>query len=75
MSSSDKIQFDKEVVLGKGAFSRVFKGTYNGEEVAVKRVDLLEYTANERELRTLRNLDHPNVVKFYHAESDERDFL
>ncbi|CAG5129728.1 unnamed protein product, partial [Candidula unifasciata] len=53
-------------LLGSGAFSQVFKGTYQGSEVAVKRIQVplqtrdLSYFISE--ISILQELKHPNVA-------------
>ena len=61
-----EIQFNKEVLIGKGGFGSVFPGTFQGRKVAVKRVELINATDNEEE--ALKQLDHPNIVKLFHVE-------
>ncbi|XP_015607063.1 mitogen-activated protein kinase kinase kinase 12 isoform X2 [Cephus cinctus] len=46
--------------LGSGAQGAVFRGTLNKEVVAVKKVR----EARETDIRHLRKLNHPNIVKF-----------
>jgi len=54
--------------LGGGNFGQVFRGTYFGTEVAIKQLldvddkDMHKYI--EREMATLRDMRHPNVVQF-----------
>lgn len=62
-----KIEIDRNCPLG----SFVFKGKFDGRDVAVKRV-LLE-VVNEHEENALKQLDHCNAVKLFHCESD-KDF-
>ncbi|XP_045028596.1 calcium/calmodulin-dependent protein kinase type II subunit gamma-like [Daphnia magna] len=64
-----EIWIDREAFLGQGGFGHVLKGKYGGREVAVKRVELRFVNKNEEE--ALRALDHPNVVKLLHCDSDE----
>ncbi|XP_045025235.1 uncharacterized protein LOC116933411 [Daphnia magna] len=64
-----EIWFDRKAFLGRGGFGHVLKGKYGGREVAVKRVELR--FVNEKEEEALRALDHPNVVKLLHCDSDE----
>jgi len=49
----------------------VYEGEWNNKRVAVKRIVLAQCENNEREKEALKWLDHPNVVKFYHVESDD----
>ncbi|CAK4491658.1 unnamed protein product [Aphanomyces euteiches] len=47
MLSSDDVQFDPndmETALGRGGFATVFKGSYYGQDVAVKRFDQIVQT-------------------------------
>ena len=47
-------------LVGSGAQGTVFSGRLKGEIVAVKKV----LDKKETEIRHLRRLDHPNIVKF-----------
>ena len=64
-----QIQFDQSQKLGSGTFGVVFKGTFQGIEVAVKRIplDKVEPTRDEE---AMARLDHPNVVKLYCIEQE-----
>ncbi len=62
-----KIQIDRQVPIGEGGFSLVLLGKFNGHEVAVKKVELRN--VNNEEI-VLKQLDHPNVIKLFHSESD-----
>ncbi|XP_046653942.1 serine/threonine-protein kinase/endoribonuclease ire-1-like [Daphnia pulicaria] len=62
--------FDIKKNLGRGGFGFVFKGKYNGQEVAVKRIELLKLQ-DSREETALQKFDHENVVKLYHHRDDE----
>ncbi|KAK4016274.1 hypothetical protein OUZ56_031224 [Daphnia magna] len=65
-----QISIDTEkVVLGIGGFGDILKGKYDGREVAVKRVPLEDQDLNEEE--AMLKLDHANIVKLFHCESDE----
>ncbi|XP_045028597.1 serine/threonine-protein kinase/endoribonuclease IRE1-like [Daphnia magna] len=64
-----EIWIDRNAVLGRGGFGHVLKGKYGGREVAVKRVELR--FVNEKEEEALRALDHPNVVKLLHCDSND----
>jgi hypothetical protein len=56
-----EIQYNREVPLEEGGYGSVFPGTFQGREVAVKRV-LLD-KANDNEEKALKKLDHhPNIV-------------
>ncbi|KAF0711797.1 Aste57867_5055 [Aphanomyces stellatus] len=49
-------------VIGNGAFSTVFLATYHGEQVALKRQAIDAHIL--RELAILKQLDHPNLLRF-----------
>ena len=67
-------QFDVLKVLGKGSFARVYlcQNKSTGEQYAVKAFSKEHLEAQSKgkqalqvELSLLRELDHPNVIKFY----------
>jgi serine/threonine protein kinase len=64
-----QIKYEK-VPLGEGGFGSVFPGTFNGRQVAVKRVALHKVN-NDNEEKTLQQLNHPNVIKLFHSESND----
>lgn len=73
-----KIVYDDDLILGRGAFSRIFLGKLGDSPVAVKEVEMRHIKgkakADENAL-LLMNLDHPNVVKLLHYEDeDDNDF-
>lgn len=64
-----QIELDPRNKLGEGGYGKVFIGSFEGREVAVKRVESIN--TDEREETALKHLNHSNVVKLYHVESDE----
>ena len=67
-----KITFDRtNPPLGEGGYGSVFLGKFNGKEVAVKKVERFKVVENEE--LALKQLDHPNIIKLLHSESD-KDF-
>ena len=63
--------------LGKGAFGIVYEGMWNGNQVAIKRIDKIEFllpspeSAEQRgEEDIMKNLNHSNVLKLFHVASD-----
>ncbi|KZP08918.1 kinase-like protein [Athelia psychrophila] len=65
--------------IGGGGFGSVYKGTWRGQEVAVKEVKIVSGAnveelakAAAREAVTCRQLVHPNVAPFYGVSRDGR---
>ena len=72
----DDLEIGKEI--GKGAFGSVYKGSYFGTEVAIKRIveedpDCLVYL--EREVNVLQGMRHPNVVQLIGVCNHESGLL
>ena len=60
---------DCQVRLGDGGYGSVFPGTFQGNNVAVKRVLVINAT-NENEEKIMQQLNHPNIVKLFHFYSE-----
>ena len=61
----------EDVLLGQGAFAKVFRGRYKGNPVAIK-IFLKQPEINAQSIRTFAEearvalkLSHPNIVRFY----------
>ncbi|EZA61735.1 hypothetical protein DMN91_004412 [Ooceraea biroi] len=67
-----KITFDAQEVLGKGCDGTfVYKGEFDGRDVAVKRLMKESFTLADREVALLRESDeHANVVRYFCTEQD-----
>jgi hypothetical protein len=57
-------------ILGEGRYGIVFEDVWCEKLVAIKRIQLLHITSNEREEEALKKLNHPNVIKLLHIEND-----
>ena len=70
------LQLDTLQVLGRGSHgTMVYKGSFGGREVAVKRMLLEYYDVASHEVKLLQESDgHPNVVRYYDREQ-AGDFL
>jgi serine/threonine-protein kinase/endoribonuclease IRE1 len=66
-----KVDFNK--ILGSGGYGEVFQGEWNNNQVAVKQIPLSKVKSNQREEEALQMLNHSNVVKLFHAESDSKN--
>ena len=69
------VRIDRGNVIGRGGFGMVFAGTFKGEKVAVKRVQLMDSNPSEREVPNNQQLlNHPNIVQFkgYQEDNDFR---
>ena len=69
---SGEIKFERENVLGTSN-STVFRGTFNGQSVAVKRIERRypPSPGEDREIEAQIHLNNPNVVKMITAEEDD----
>ncbi|KYR01119.1 Kelch repeat-containing protein [Tieghemostelium lacteum] len=64
------IKIEKEI--GKGHFSKVWRGTWKGKDVAVKKINIIKEKGKEEimnefksEVELLGTLQHPNLVTCY----------
>ena len=60
----------KEKKIGEGAFGKVYKGTYNNQAVAIKKIKLVEkapeiYSNLVNEINVIKKADTPEIPKFY----------
>ncbi|XP_070553545.1 uncharacterized protein [Ptychodera flava] len=62
----DDIRFSEADLTGEGAFSQVFRGSYHGSEVAIKRLktplSVQDKNYFAEEVNLMRELRHPRVV-------------
>eukprot|EP00953_Heterococcus_sp_UTEX-ZZ885_P009643 5666-Heterococcus_DN1.PRE.4 len=66
----NEVEIDELAVLGSGAFADVFEGTYNGNDVAVKKIKMtggkerlkLALKMAQRETEQLSQLKHENIL-------------
>ncbi|XP_038568890.1 serine/threonine-protein kinase/endoribonuclease IRE1-like isoform X2 [Micropterus salmoides] len=67
-----KISFSPSEVLGHGtAGTFLFRGNFDGRQVAVKRILPECFEVAEREVQLLRESDtHPNVIRYFCTERD-----
>ncbi|KAF7289995.1 Protein kinase domain-containing protein [Mycena chlorophos] len=69
-----RYEVDRDVKIGIGFFSDVYKGTWRGRTVAIKC--LVESTPRDlflREVNIWRELQHPNVLELYGASGASGD--
>ena len=63
----------KNKKLGEGRYGIVFEGVWCDKPVAIKRIQLLHISSNQREEEeALQKLDHPNVIKLLHVACDSK---
>ena len=69
-SVSSRLSYDSSKSLVKGASkASVYLGTYNNNNVAVKKIMLENVGSIDREVQQL-NLNHTNVLKMFAVEED-----
>ena len=68
--SAESSEFTEGERLGGGAFGHVYRGTFRGRDVAIKKVQIARQTLERtgREYENMRMLDHPNVLKLLHVK-------
>jgi hypothetical protein len=69
-----RIPRDKVTVhefISRGAFGKVYKGTYNGQQVAIKTMADVETFV--KEIKMCASMSHPNVVRFIGAAWNYRE--
>ncbi|XP_046638890.1 serine/threonine-protein kinase/endoribonuclease IRE1-like [Daphnia pulicaria] len=68
--SNEVRNLDLDNKLGEGRYGIVCKGIWCEKSVAVKRIQLIHIASNTQGEEALQGLDHLNVIKLFHAESD-----
>ena len=58
----------EKLKLGEGGFGDVFRGSFDGQTVAVKRI--LHDKVDENEETFLTYFQHWNILKLFHMEQD-----
>ena len=72
-----QLSWDRNKLLGKGAYAYVHAGKLNGQDVAVKRLQIEDVApvedcvVSDREVEAMKELDHPNVLKLLHVKQDD----
>jgi hypothetical protein len=66
---SNKIKYERKDVIGEG-ISIVYRGTYEDNKVAVKRIVLRPSLNEDREFKAQLKLNHQNVLKILTVEQD-----
>ncbi|CAD8127227.1 unnamed protein product [Paramecium sonneborni] len=74
-------QFDTKYLLGEGAFGKVYRGSKltTNQEVAIKKIDSSMINKDQYlvdalnfEIQIMKQLDHPNIVKFIDKFNTDR---
>ena len=68
MAAQNQIKYDKTKELGRGSYGTVYRGTFRGIEVAVKRIP--QDQVEPREEEAMCRFDHPNIVKLLCIEEE-----
>jgi serine/threonine protein kinase len=58
-------------ILGKGSYGVVYKGIFQGSQVAVKRINLDNVSQSKREVEALQKLEHENVIRLFGYEDSD----
>lgn len=71
-----KLSYFREDIIGRGAFSIVYSGLWEGDKpVAIKRIlrspDLKNGHNVRHELELMMKADHPNIVRLFGYEMNE----
>jgi len=62
---------NKSSLIGKGGQASVYRGTLDGEDVAVKVLKNIDWKSLSHELIIISNIKHPNIPIFYGAVLDD----
>lgn len=59
-------------LIGEGSFGKVFEFLFNGEQVAIKRIQIHDLNIeNDREQIFMKKLVHENVLKLIDEQQDD----
>lgn len=68
----NRLRISRNELLGDGRTAKVFKGEFDNQKVAVKRIQLVD--ANkffDREVKGMANMNHRNVLKLLAVDQDD----
>jgi hypothetical protein len=63
-----KLEFGS--VISSGFYRALFRGSFNGEKVAIKRVRADRTKFQSKENKILGQFNHPNVIKLFQVTQD-----
>jgi predicted Ser/Thr protein kinase len=68
-----KLSFFRSDLIGKGRFGWVFKGKYDMNEAAVKRIEKRD---SQVESHIFREADrHPNIIRYFCTKAKDIEFM
>ena len=73
INGNKKFSYCRNIIIGEGRTSYVFRGKYDGRNVAVKRIiigsdrDSADLSSRD-EIKILSELQHAHIVKFLFSE-------
>ncbi|KAJ1558532.1 hypothetical protein HK096_010726 [Nowakowskiella sp. JEL0078] len=70
--SKKDVSYEMSDIIGVGGFSSVYRGTWSGNQVAIKVVHPNVDVDISNEINILLGLRHPNIVQVYGANIEEK---
>lgn len=62
---------EENIILGRGGYGFVFRGSYEDKQVAIKRTQLCQLENNNiHEIEGYAKLEHQNVIKILRCKDD-----
>jgi tRNA A-37 threonylcarbamoyl transferase component Bud32 len=71
IQDESSIKLNKQI--GNGSYGQVYKATWHGQTVAVKKIPAIYLSDIDKEIKALKRLNHDNIIEYYGEKSKDNN--